>query len=751
MTRAQPIDLEQRLFDGGESLEVSGVFSILRRRKWLVLGVVVAGTVLTTAVGLQIPPSYTAEAELVFDPRQPNYLDQIEAVVTGLPAEPSTIVTQIRLLQSRSFQARVMEDLGLFDDPEFNPYAGLPEGVAPTTPREGLAAVLSFVPRDWLVALGLAEPPRVLTPEEAERRGREIALGRFRASLEILGDQSYVIGIAFTAEDPEKAARIVNRIAEMFVEDHLKTKLLATNRASLWLEERLQTLKEEVRQAEEAVERFRAENGLVAAEAEGPTLSDQELAELNRELIRLRTELADKRARLAEVRKLQQGDGSLDSVPEVAASPIIAALRNEETELLRQEAELSTLYGEKHPRMQQLRREKANLQKKIRTEINRIVKTLEIDVRGLAASVAALEAQLAGVKERTVANRELEVELRELERVAETKRQLYQDFLRRYQETREQQEIVEPEVRIVTKAQPPASPSSPGPKLFAAIGFGLFFLIGSFAAILLERMDRRLRSAKEVEALLGLPTLARVPLLKLRRGAKPFRYLIDKPLSAYAEAIRAIYTGLKLGSADRPPKVVMVASSLPEEGKTTIAVSLAFFAARSHKRVLLVDLDLRHPSVHRELGWQPGTGIVEYVTGERSLEEAIQHDTETGLYFLPVKGQTTNPTDVFESPKLQELMAWAREHFDLVVLDSAPVASVTDARLAALLADKVVFVIRWGETEEAAAADSVQMLRAIGVEPAGAVFSMVDLKKHAQYGYGDVGRYYGKTTKYYVD
>jgi capsular exopolysaccharide synthesis family protein len=277
-------------------------------------------------------------------------------------------------------------------------------------------------------------------------------------------------------------------------------------------------------------------------------------------------------------------------------------------------------------------------------------------------------------------------------------------------------------------------------------------MIAALLALLLDRLDRGLRSAREVESALGMPTLALVPKLdKLKRGQRPYQYLMDKPLSAYTEAIRGVYMALKLTNIDRAPKVILVTSALPEEGKTTIAVSLATFAARSHKRVLLIDLDVRHPSVHRELGWSVSHGLVEYLVEDRPLEDVIQHDLETGLHFLPVRAQATNPTDLLESERLRALIETCRARYDYIIIDSAPLVSVTDSRLVSLLADKTVFVIKWGDTVESAAQDGVQTLRDIGIDIAGAVLTQIDLKKHAQYHYADIGEYYNKTKHYYVN
>ena len=726
---------------------------MLRRRKWLIMLVTALGTAAAAFLGMKQTPTYTANSSVMIDSRQLQ-VTNVEQVISGMPISTATMATQLGLLRSRDFILSVMSDLNLFDDPEFNtaladaaaaPSTSLPDFLQP------LEQLIAQLPDEWLIATGLASQPQPVLESEAPALTRERAILRFMSGAVFINDgQSYLIQVQFTSPDPDKAAVIANKIAERFVDDQLRGKLSATDKATGWLEQRLAELKVEVQKSDQAVARYKVDNNIV--EAGGGTLNDQELADLNGQLIGARTELADLQAKLRLVRDLRGSEVALESVSDVTNSPVILRLREQVTELERQESELRTLYGERHPRMLQLRDEKDKVAAAIRNEVGRVARTMENDVRVAASRVASIEAALGGLKNRNTKDRAASVQLAELERVALANRTLYEQLLQRFNETRDQQGIVQADAQVVAMAAPPAVPSSPGPKIFAAAGFTVSLVLGSLLAILLERLDRGLRSAREVETALGLTTLGLVPRLdRLRRNQRPHQYLREKPLSSYAEAIRGVLTALKLSNPQNPPKVILVTSSLPEEGKTTFAVSLASLVARSQKRVLLIDLDLRHPSVHRELGWQVSAGLVEYMAGERTLQEVVHNDLETGLHFLPVKAHTTTPTDLLESDRMRQLLQVCRDNYDLVVLDSAPVASVNDTKVAANLADRVVFVVRWGKTIESAARDSLRSLREAGIEPAGAVLAQIDLRKHAQYRYGDIGQYYTRSRRYYVN
>ncbi len=600
------------------SVDVLSFFGILWRRKWLILVISLLGATLGWVYGKYRVPLYTASALIVLDPREDRVLN-IEKVVGRLPVDEKIVSTEMGVITAHTNIRRTVEELGLVADPEFNPLLReARSGWLRLEPQLVVERLLGLLPRDWLVAIGVAaEPPS--WPRETEVPSEpveDVVAAALAERVRTVNDgNSYLIQVEVSSEDPAKAAQIANHLARIYIEDQRARKLGATGRASSFLAERLESLRAEVEKAERAVASFRAEQGLL--DARGVTLSEQELSDLNRELIVARGELAERQAKLRLVRELRASGRGLDAISDVAASPVIVNLRAQEAELARLEAELASQFGPRHPRMVQLERDRANLQAKVRAEVERIATQLENDVRVAQARIAAIESQLAGIKGQSAKDRQAEIRLKELERQAEAARQLYQSVLQRSKETREEAQLVEPDARIVSPATPPLAPSSLGPRLFLLIGFTGSFLISTGLALLLESLGKGLRSAREVERLTGLPMLSLVPEIPGRRRRKPHHYLLEKPMSVYSEAIGAIFVAL-LGGPARPGggSVVLVTSSLPEEGKTTLVVSLGTFAARSGKKVLLVDLDLRHPSVHHNLGWQLPSGVVEVLQEE---------------------------------------------------------------------------------------------------------------------------------------
>ncbi|MCB2012847.1 MAG: polysaccharide biosynthesis tyrosine autokinase [Geminicoccaceae bacterium] len=734
----------------GEGLPITELVAVIRRRRGAIIMTALVLTMLATLVGLQRTPHYTARALVMIDPRESRVVD-VEAVMQGLGADAASVETQIKVLASRSHMEAVMDDLGLFRDPEFNPAAARRQRTVQIADGGPLTPVLRALPDTLLLVLGLAREPLAGEDEAGWVAMRETSIDTFGEHLAVRQDgRSHVIAIEFTSINATKAAKIANRVADLYAAGQLDAKLAATSQATGWLGERLQTLREELESAEAAVEVFRSGSGLV--DTASGRLREQELTDLSRTLMNARAELSEKRARLELIRELRLRGESLETVAEVLQSGVIVNLRQQESDILREEAELRTYFGEKHPRIQNLIAEKANLQAKIATEVERIIKNLGNEVSIIASRVADTEHQLTDLSAVNDDERATQVELRELERQADSSRELYESFLQRYKETREQQGIVQNDVRVISRAAAPEQPSSAGAGIFAATGFGSSLLVGLMLALLLERLDDGLRSTRQVEAELGLPALGLVPRIgTLGRGEHPHQYLIKKPLSAYAEAVRAIYTSMQLSDVDHPPKVVMVTSALPQEGKTTLSLSLATFAARSAQKVILVDLDLRHPSVHRDLPIEPEAGFIEVMAGERKLRSVILHDAEAGLDVLPVKRQTANPTDILSSRKMRRLIDALREHYDYVVIDSAPLLGVTDSKVVALLVDKVIFATQWEKTRIEAAVNGLAQLREIHAPVAGSVLTQVNVRKHACYGYGDVGQYYGKYQNYYVN
>jgi len=699
-------------------LGLRDLVKVLQRRRSIIIGTVAVTTLASAFLAYYLTPQYTAVAAISIEPRATRILNT-EALIEQLPQDSTMITTEAKLLGSRSFAHYAIEALGLLDDPDFNPVlrADIEEAAALKVagePKQGFEAfvaeyiqpVADWVPDSWLVATGLAhsaietDAPDPFAPQAAVEGAIDALLGGL--TVEQSGD-SYVIAVAYTSPDPAKSALVANEIAQLYVENRLDTKRSANSRAAAWLAERAEQLREALLQSESAIAAYRAEHELMI-DSRGVMLDDETLAALNRELIVARAE------------------------------------RTQE-------------YGANHPTLIQSRAERKNLAVKIDIEIQNILRGLENELAVAASRETALVEHLNDAKQHIAQNRAAQVNLRELERESEANRLLYTTVLNRYKELNEQEDLAEAGATVISSATAPSRPSFPQPRLMIAVGFTGSLMLGMLFAIAAESLESGLRSGRQVEQVLGVPHLGLVPKLSGLKGEKPHQYLMKKPRSAYAEAVRAVQVGLHFSNPEQPPHVILVTSSLPGEGKTTLALSLATTAARSGHKSIVVDLDLRHPSVRRELGQAiSGPGLVEAVNGELTLDEVIYHDeTVPNLHAITIGRSTSNPTDLLASPKLHALLTQLRSRYNYIILDAPPLLGLADTRIAARLADAVLFVVRWGKTNDEVAVNGIDSLLESRTTVAGAVLTQVDVRSHTKRAYGDAMQYYGKYEKYYVN
>lgn len=721
-----------------EQLDLRRLFNVFRRR--LRLFIAVAGLIFVAAILLTFTatPKYTATANVMLDTRQEQVVN-MEAVLSGLPADSATVDTEVEVLKSRRLAERVMEALNLDEDPEFNGELKEDGPLEPVT--DAIAGLLAS-----------ATPEEVADNPVAQQKIRERVVDNVLAGLSVRrSGLTYVINVSYESESPTKAAAIANKFAELYLLEQLEAKFDATQQATTWLNERLEGLRQQVLTDEAAVQQYKIANNLLSAA--GTNLTEQEISNYNQSLADARAEVAAAEARLNTARRQLAAGSAGDDLGEALNSVVIQRLREQRVTISAKVADLQGRYGDRHPEMLTARRQLADVDEQIQAEIQRIISNLEAQVQVARQRAGAISGSLSTARGTLAGNNQALVRLNELERTAEASRTLYESYLNRYKETSSQQGIEESDARIVSNAAIPLDQSSPKVPLNLALGLVLALGAGLGAVILAEMLDAGLATAEDVEQRLGVNYLGAIPLLSSvaeGRPSAPIDYVVEKPLSSFAEAFRNLRASVIYSRLGESVKVVAITSALPGEGKTTTSVCLARSAAQQGHRVLLVDCDLRRRSVNRLMGKEPDKGLIEVLAGEASLSDVLQVDGVTGVQLLPLAKSSLTPKDVFGSAAMDRLLDELRRSYDLVILDTAPVLPVADTRVLAPKADAVVFLARWRKTPEHAIQNAFRQLLGTGAHLGGVALTQVDMKMQQKYGYGDPGYYYAEYKKYYV-
>lgn len=752
---ASPVTGQDKSSQGsrGEPADSSGLpeldplvfLRILWRHKVAIVATIMVVCGLTVALLSQVTPKYDAEA-LVLIGGSENTLSGLENVVQGLTADEPEILSQIEVLNSRRLAERVIDEVGLYKVAEFNPSLG-PKKQGLSDKVKGLA---SMVP--WLGIKAPSENAINFLPAEvrAERQRTEIVDLYIKALKTEPKQKSRVISIAFRSEKPELAARLANSLADSYIEDQLDTKFQAVEQLASWLDERLDSLGGEVQRSEKAFEDFRAGAGF----NQGATVSlvVEQISQLNGQRSVARSLLAEAKSRLTIADRLS-AQGNAGALSQVLSSPTIQAQKSRQTDLLRREAELAAQYGDRHPVMLNVRADLKRLSSQIEEETKAVLLSIESEADAAQARVEALDLEISALELKAQQSNESEIQLRALQREATANSALFETFLGRFKQTSEQFGLERPDARVISYAAAPLKAAAPKKTLILSVALVFSVVLGTVVALVLEWTDRGFRSTVQLEGTLGIPSLGFVPKVAgiRRSGRRPEDLVQERPGSPFAEMLRSLHTSILLARTKPEQKVVLTTSAIPNEGKTTFVLSLARMVAGSGQRVLLIDCDVRRPSVHESMNAQNDRGLVDYLLDGLTLYDVVRKDEATGVDFITSGRLTHDSAALFRADRMKSLLDRVRGQYDLILLDSPPVLPLSDARILAGVADLCVFAVRWRDTGRDLAVAALKQLRESHATMAGAVLTQVDVKQNAKQGYGDTWRYYGKFKQYYLD
>jgi succinoglycan biosynthesis transport protein ExoP len=708
------------------------------RRQYVVIAIAVT---LTTMLGIvyliTTPPTFTAYARMLMDtrkqqvmlPQQPMTWDYLES---------ATVLSQVEVLKSENVARTVVKENHLTEDPDI---------VGPGDDVWGSVSAAIFG----------APPPQVRSETELTKRAIGAVMGRVSAK-RVTG--TYVIEVGFESKSSAGAARIANAIVQAYINDQLDAKFQATGRATAWLRDRIAELKEQSASADRAVENFKEKNNMISAD--GKLVNEQQVAELSSALVGAKKRTAETQARLDRVQTILQGDTVDATVTDSLQNSIVSRLREKYLDDANKEADWSRRFGPNHLPTINLRNQMKGILASIREELVRLGESYKSDLEIAKLNQEAAEKALAGAVAQSQEANQTKVTLRQLESTAKTLRSQYDSLLQKYTEMEQGQSFAVSEARMLTPAESgfKSSPVTSRVLAFAMLG-GL--LLGFGVGWLREFWYRVFRTSKQVEAVLGKQSIALLPMIQMTkksrleqssgsndprifaRGDGPAWSVLDAPFSRYAEEVRAIKLAIDVNRGLESNKVVAFTSSMPEEGKSTTSMAVALLAAQANARVILIDCDLRNPSLSRHVAPRATIGLLEVLSGNARLDDAICRDPLTNLVFLPavVKSRLANSSEVLASDAMKKLFEGLRGHFDYIIVDLSPLVPIIDARSALSFVDAYVLVIEWGTTAIETVERAVHSAQAVSDKVIGVALNKVDFKSLARFD-GEGGYYYKK-------
>ena len=720
--------------DMQEAAHLLDYWRILRKRRWTVLSIFFLIFTLVFIGTLKQKPVYRAKALLEIEKENPHLLSVQELFELDTVSD-SYLETQYRVLRSDTLALRVIQPLALYDLPEFNPQA-----VRNSDSRQ-LASPDSSLP--------------TISPAQNDPAVMQVVLARFRDKMSVEPVKlSRLVEISFESNDPVLAARVVNTLAAEHIEQSLEVRWKATQKASEWLSQQLQEIKGRLEKSENDLQTYAHRHGLLFLESDKNSpenIVNERLRQLQEELTRAQAARYEKESlhRLVEA-------GDYASLPGAADSKLVQDLVIRLADLQREMALLATNFTPQYPRIKQLHNQIDEIESILSRERTRVAQRISNEYFAAVKRETLVRQAFQQQEQQAnfVAGRAVQYNI--LRREVETNQQLYQGLLQRLKEAGVSAGLKASNIRVVDPAEPPRKPARPNLLLNLAMAAVLGLGLGVGAALFQEYLDNSLKSPEDVERFLGLPALALIPAVESLNGrqhripahssswtslpsasteakpslATPAWYRIDansKQYSALAEAFRSLRTSVLLSSANRPPRTLLVSSSQPGEGKTTISINLSISLAQLGQRVLLIDGDMRRPCVRKALELPSGLGLVSFLTGQQDWRAAICPAGVPHLDALVCGPLPPNPAELLSCDRMRTLLREASQEYQFVLVDSPPLLNVADSRILASLVDGVVLVVRGGATPRELAMRAHAYARDVGAHLIGVVLNNLDL------------------------